>query len=229
MSFGLNEFVIRVRICSASTYSTVVSFSRNVQLKSSSMSLILYTSLPPSQSQNAVILSQFSISAVREKLQDPSKATRFTPSPNKPHFVWAIPVPSRGVMIFISIRSLRISHAKQSKKCLSRSDKESFNPSISLISKAGNMLLDNPFVIALLSCSDKISLIIKRIRPPLYRKHAKPSHKILIAEEEKKPNFKSKVVALHKPSEKKPTGSHSLCDLNRRLSGQITFVFSIFF
>ena len=52
---------------------------------------------------------------------------------------------------------------------------------------------------------------------------------IRIAEEEKKPNFKSKVVALHKPSEKKPTGSHSLCDLNRRLSGQITFVFSIFF
>jgi len=93
--------------------------------------------------------------------------------------------------------------------------------------KAVISFLDNPLVIAFLSCSDKISLMISRILPPLYKKHANPSHKTLMADDEKNPNFRSNVVALHKPSEKNPIGSHSLCDLNRRLSGHNTFAFNI--
>ena len=73
-------------------------------------------SRPPSQSQKAVILSQFSSNAVREKLHDPSNATLFTPSLKSPHFVCAIPIPSLGVIILISILLLRISQAIQSKK-----------------------------------------------------------------------------------------------------------------
>ena len=38
-----------------------------------------------------------------------------------------------------------------------------------------------------------------------------------IADDEKKPNFKSNLVALHNASEKKPIGSHSVFDLKRRL------------
>ena len=76
---------------------------------------------------------------------------------------------------------------------------------------------------AFLSSTDKMSFITIRIRPPLYRKTAKPLANTLIADEEKKPNFKSKVVALHKQSEKKPIGSHSECDLNRLLCGHSIF------
>lgn len=47
-----------------------------------------------------------------------------------------------------------------------------------------------------------------------------------MADDEKKPNFKSKLLELHNASEKKHTGSHSVLDLNRPLLGHCTF-FSI--
>ena len=43
-------------------------------------------------------------------------------------------------------------------------------------------------MIATLSSTDRMSLIIKRILPPLYRNAAKPSAKTLIADDEKNPN-----------------------------------------
>jgi hypothetical protein len=49
----------------------------------------------------------------------------------------------------------------------------------------------------------------------LYKNVAKPSERILIADEEKKPSIKSNVLASHKESEKKPIGSHSVPDLKR--------------
>ena len=86
-SLSGNADKILVRISVASRYSTVSSFSRNVCRKSSSASSTLNLSEGESQSQKAVMLSQFSISAVREKLQLPSKATLFVASANSPHFV----------------------------------------------------------------------------------------------------------------------------------------------
>ena len=44
----------------------------------------------------------------------------------------------------------------------------------------------------------------------------------VIAEEEKKPNIKSNCVALHRQSEKKPIGSHSVRDLKWRCGGNWT-------
>lgn len=52
---------------------------------------------------------------------------------------------------------------------------------------------------------------------------------MFIADEEKKPSFKSNCVALHNASEKKPIGSHSVRDLNLLLNGHSTLVFSITF
>ena len=80
----------------------------------------------------------------------------------------------------------------------------------------------SPLAMAFLSCSVRMSFTIRFIRPPLYRNDAKPSAKILIAEEEKNPNIKSNLVALHKQSEKKPIGSHSVRDLKWRCAGNIT-------
>ncbi len=48
-----------------------------------------------------------------------------------------------------------------------------------------------------------------------------------MAEEEKKPNIKSKVLASHNASEKKPIGSHSVPDLKRRCNGICTLSFNI--
>lgn len=66
-----------------------------------------------------------------------------------------------------------------------------------------------------------------RILPPAYKKAANPNESTLIADDEKNPSFKSNSVELHKASEKKPIGSHSVLDLNLRLFGHITFDFSI--
>ena len=52
--------------------------------------------------------------------------------------------------------------------------------------------------------------MIRRILPPLWRNVAKPSAKMEIADDEKKPNIKSKRDALHKHSEKKPIGSQGV-------------------
>ena len=71
----------------------------------------------------------------------------------------------------------------------------------------------NPLAIAFLSSSVSISFMISLIFPPLYKKVAKPLASMLIAEEEKNPSIKSNRVALHKQSEKKPIGSHSVRDL----------------
>ena len=70
-----------------------------------------------------------------------------------------------------------------------------------------------PLAMAFLSLSVSISFMISLIFPPLYKKVAKPLASMLIAEEEKNPSIKSNRVALHKQSEKKPTGSHSVRDL----------------
>ena len=49
-----------------------------------------------------------------------------------------------------------------------------------------------------------------------------------MADDEKKPSLISNWVALHKASEKKPIGSHSVLDLNLRLVGHNTLFFKIF-
>lgn len=103
-----------------------------------------------------------------------------------------------------------------------------FRAPMSLRLNAGNGFPDNPSLTDRLSCSDSKSLMIRRILPPLYMKYANPSQSTLMAEEEKNPSFRSNVLALQSPSEKKPIGSHSLCDWKRLLLGHITFVFSIF-
>ncbi len=91
---------------------------------------------------------------------------------------------------------------------------------MSVISKKGISSPAIPAEIASLSCSVRISLIIKRILPPPYKNDAKPSDNTLIADEEKKPSIKSNCVELHKQSEKKPIGSQSVRDLNRLWGGQ---------
>lgn len=53
--------------------------------------------------------------AILEKLHEPSNATLLIPSENIPHLECAIPLPTLGVIIFISIRSFLISQDKHSK------------------------------------------------------------------------------------------------------------------
>ena len=108
-----------------------------------------------------------SINAEREKLQDPSKPTLFTPSLKTPVFVCEMPTPDIGAMIFISRRLLRISHVRHSKKCMSRSERIFFNFSMSAMSKNGIGVSSSPLAIAILSCSVRISFIIRFILPPL--------------------------------------------------------------
>ena len=50
---------------------------------------------------------------------------------------------------------------------------------------------------------------------------------VVVADDEKNPSLISNVVALHNASEKKPSGSHSVRDMKRLLSGHITSVFNI--
>ena len=144
-----------------------------------------------------------------------------------PHFVWEIPMEFLGAITLISIRLLRMSHAKHSKKCWSRSDKVFCKADRLVRSKAEISLVENPVLIASLSSSDRISLMIRRILPPLYRNAAKPDESTEIADESKNPNSKSNCVELHRPSEKKPIGFHSESDEYRPLSGHSMSDFSI--
>lgn len=66
-----------------------------------------------------------------------------------------------------------------------------------------------------MSFSVSISFMISLIFPPLYKNGAKSVARTLMAEDEKNPRIKSNCVALHKQSEKKPIGSHSVHDLKR--------------
>ena len=130
-------------------------------------------------------------------------------------------MPSLGATILTSSLPCLISQDRHSKKCLSRSDRVDFKCSRSDKSKNGR-LFNVPLANASLSCSVQMSLITNLIRPPLYRKEAKPSANTLIADDEKNPNIKSNCVELHRQSEKKPIGSHSVRDLNRRCAGNVT-------
>ena len=159
--------MICVMIWSALRYLTVSSSPENVRLKSLIISLIRFLSRSPSQSQKALMLSIFSTRAILEKLHEPSNATLLIPSENIPHFECAIPLPTLGVIIFISIRSCLISQDKHSKKCSSRLERVYDIRSIALRSKYGVFTSDSPTIIALRSSSDKISLIINLILPPL--------------------------------------------------------------
>ena len=58
-------------------------------------------------------------------------------------------------------------------------------------------------------------------------KAAKLSDKTEIADDEKKPSMRSKLLALLRQSEKKPTGSQALRVLNRRLGGHMMSPLSI--
>ena len=97
----------------------------------------------------------------------------------------------------------------------------------SLRSKYGISPLPMPREIAFLSSPVRMSFMTSLMRPPLYKKVAKPSDNTLIADEEKNPNIRSKRVELQRQSEKKPAGSHSGRDLYLRCLGHLISAFSI--